>query len=126
MSSGGSICGIRQVGQANSVSPGATVKIMRQPAQRTRTPPSEGCDGGAVGGGGGGRGRGGDGTDGWVIFFVPFERESAKGNGTFFVILVNSVNFFLLLVFLCVWCPSLGNEPNGMVCRVDGVCEIED
>lgn len=37
MSSGGSICGIRQVGQANSVRPGATVRIMRQPAQRTRT-----------------------------------------------------------------------------------------
>lgn len=37
MSSGGSICGIRQVGQANSVRPGATVRIIRQPAQRTRT-----------------------------------------------------------------------------------------
>ena len=37
MSSGGSICGIRQVGHANSVRPGATERIMRQPAQRTRT-----------------------------------------------------------------------------------------
>jgi len=37
MSSGGSICGIRQVGHANSVRPGATVRIMRQPAHRTRT-----------------------------------------------------------------------------------------
>lgn len=58
MSSGGSICGIRQVGQANSVSPGATARIMRQPAQRTRI---------SDGGGGGGRGGGGVGTDGCVI-----------------------------------------------------------
>lgn len=61
-------------------------------------------------------------------FFLFLSSEKArKGMELFFVILVNSVNcFFLLLVFLCVWCPSLGNEPNGMVCRVDGVCEIED
>lgn len=54
--SGGSIWGNRQVGQTNSATPGATVKMRRHPAQRTwhgdgATPL---VDEGGWGGGGGG------------------------------------------------------------------------
>jgi hypothetical protein len=124
MSSGGSICGIRQVGQANSVSPGATVKIIRQPAQRTRTP-SEGCDGGAVGGGGGGcRGGGGDGTGGCVILILFLSSEKArKRREFFFFYALISVTFFFVsfffLPFLC-FLFVLGIEPNGNVYGVNG------
>lgn len=109
MSSGGSICGIRQVGQANSVSPGATVRIIRQPAQRTRTP-SEGCDGGgAVDGGGGGRGGGGDGTDGCVIIFIFFlsSERARKGMEFFFFVARISVTSFFCVFFVCVCAPFL-------------------
>ena len=70
MSSGGSICGNRQEGQANSVTPGATYKIIRQPAQRTCRPTEE--DGGGVVGGGGGGGANGGGTGDCVIFLFSW------------------------------------------------------
>ena len=70
MSSGGSLCSILQVGQANSANPGATDKIIRHPAQRTwRLPEAE--EGGVVT-----AGANGEGTDGWVIFSVQLCDQS--------------------------------------------------
>ena len=50
MSSGGSIWGTWQAGHANSVTPGATVKISLQPLHRTWTPPPPLPCGGTTGG----------------------------------------------------------------------------